>query len=106
MWSMSRLMSHCSVRCCCSTFQSKLPESAWTKRDSYKWFLPVQTRWKDNDMYGHVTTSEYDSLVAAPLSRYNARYMGIEYDQNSTGIRHFVVNSAASSRPPSFLICT
>jgi len=36
-------------------------------QDSYKYFLPIQTRWNDNDMYGHINNAVYymwfDTLV-------------------------------------------
>ncbi|MCF6275702.1 MAG: acyl-CoA thioesterase [Robiginitomaculum sp.] len=36
-------------------------------KDSYKYFLEIQTRWNDNDMYGHVNNAVYytwfDTLV-------------------------------------------
>ncbi len=30
-------------------FSSKSVADPWTLKSSYSWFLPVQTRWKDND---------------------------------------------------------
>jgi acyl-CoA thioester hydrolase len=30
-------------------------------RDDYRHFLPIPTRWKDNDVYGHVNNVEYYS---------------------------------------------
>lgn len=38
-----------------------------TRKDSYKYFLDIQTRWNDNDMYGHINNAVYymwfDTLV-------------------------------------------
>ena len=65
-----------------STFHSGLPESAWARRESYRWFMPVQTRFKDNDVYGHIVHSEYDELVHSPLTRYLGHYCGIQWDPN------------------------
>jgi len=37
------------------------------RKDSYKYFLDIQTRWNDNDMYGHINNAIYymwfDTLV-------------------------------------------
>ena len=65
-----------------STFQSGLPEEAWIRRESYRWFMPVQTRFKDNDVFGHIIHSEYDELVHSPLTRYLSHYCGIQWDPN------------------------
>ena len=32
-----------------------------TERRSYRWFLPMTTRWMDNDVYGHVNNVIYYS---------------------------------------------
>ena len=29
-----------------STFKSSLPDTAWVLRENYKWFMPMQTRFK------------------------------------------------------------
>ena len=31
-----------------SSFKSNLPDTAWTQRESYRWFMPMQTRFKVN----------------------------------------------------------
>lgn len=28
------------------------------QRDNYRYWLPIQSRWKDNDMYGHINNTE------------------------------------------------
>ena len=30
----------------CSTFKSNLPDTAWVQKETYKWFMPMQTRFK------------------------------------------------------------
>jgi len=39
------------------TDASNLPESM--QRESYRWFLPLTTRWMDNDIYGHINNVIY-----------------------------------------------
>ena len=41
-------------------------------RDQFHYFLPIQTRWSDNDLYGHVNNvtyySYFDTAANALLS--------------------------------------
>ena len=46
----------------------------WTNKSVYPWFLPVQTRWLDNDQYGHVNNAVYhgifDTVINVSLIRF------------------------------------
>lgn len=48
-----------------------MSRAAPNMREDYAWFLPIQTRWADNDVYGHVNNSVYyfyfDTAVNAYL---------------------------------------
>jgi len=65
-------------------------------KDSYTYFLDIQTRWNDNDMYGHVNNAVYymwfDTLVNNFLIEnglvdpQNPKIMGLVVD---TGCRYF-----------------
>ena len=39
-------------------------------RDRYRHFLTIPTRWKDNDVYGHVNNVEYYSYFDTVINRY------------------------------------
>ena len=39
-------------------------------RDDYRHFLPLTTRWKDNDVYGHVNNVEYYSYFDTVINTY------------------------------------
>jgi acyl-CoA thioester hydrolase len=39
-------------------------------RDDYRHFLPIGTRWKDNDIYGHVNNVEYYSYFDTVINAY------------------------------------
>lgn len=41
-----------------------------SQRDNYRHFLPVPTRWKDNDIYGHVNNVEYYSYFDTVINTY------------------------------------
>lgn len=39
-------------------------------RDRFRWFLPLSTRWMDNDVYGHVNNVVYYSYVDTVANQY------------------------------------
>ncbi len=40
------------------------------RRDDYAWFLPVPTRWMDNDVYGHVNNVVYYAYFDTIINRW------------------------------------
>lgn len=40
------------------------------KRDDYKHFITIPTRWMDNDIYGHVNNVQYYSYFDTAVNRY------------------------------------
>lgn len=69
---------------------------AGTTRADYKHFLPLQTRWADNDIYGHVNNVAYygyfDTIVneylisSGALDIHNGEIIGLVVE---TGCRYF-----------------
>lgn len=69
---------------------------ASTTRADYKHFLPLQTRWADNDIYGHVNNVAYygyfDTIVneyligAGALDIHNGQVIGLVVE---TGCKYF-----------------
>lgn len=69
---------------------------ATTTRSNYKYFLPLQTRWADNDIYGHVNNVAYygyfDTIVneyligAGALDIHEGRVIGLVVE---TGCKYF-----------------
>lgn len=67
-----------------------------TDRSSYKHFLPLQTRWADNDVYGHVNNVAYygyfDTIVneylisAGALDIHEGQVIGLVVE---TGCKYF-----------------
>ena len=39
-------------------------------RDRYRFFLPIQTRWNDNDTYGHVNNAVYYEYFDTAVNRF------------------------------------
>jgi acyl-CoA thioester hydrolase len=66
------------------------------KKSAYKHFLPLQTRWSDNDVYGHVNNVAYygyfDTIVneyligAGALDIHNGAVIGLVVE---TGCKYF-----------------
>lgn len=53
-----------------------LPEPI--QRDNYAWFLPITTRWLDNDIYGHVNNVNYYSYFDSIANSYLIEHCGLD----------------------------
>eukprot|EP01083_Nonionella_stella_P100262 282522_1 len=51
-------------------------------RDHYKYFLEIQTRWNDNDMYGHVNNIVYYSFFDTIINEYQIKYANLRPDSD------------------------
>jgi acyl-CoA thioester hydrolase len=47
------------------------------ERNEYRHFLSIPTRWKDNDIYGHVNNIEYYSFFDTAINGYLISYGGL-----------------------------
>ncbi|XP_078289479.1 uncharacterized protein LOC144612948 [Panthera onca] len=47
--------------------------------EAYGYFLPIQTRWQDNDQYGHVNNAVYYSYFDIIISHYLIRIVRKKY---------------------------
>ncbi|MBW0494820.1 hypothetical protein O181_034535 [Austropuccinia psidii MF-1] len=45
-------------------------ESQWTDPSTYRYWLPIQTRWSDNDSYGHMNNAYYYHLFDTIVNRF------------------------------------
>ena len=50
-------------------------------RRAYRYFLPIVTRWKDNDVYGHVNNVEYYSFFDTVINHYLIVRGGLDIHQ-------------------------
>ena len=39
-------------------------------RGDYRWFSPIETRWVDNDVYGHVNNAVYYAFIDSAVNRF------------------------------------
>ena len=53
-------------------------------RDGYPHFLTIPTRWKDNDIYGHVNNVEYYSYFDTVINEYLIREGGLDIHGGGT----------------------
>ena len=48
------------------------------RRSDYRWFLPITTRWMDNDVYGHVNNVNYYSWFDSVANSYLVEEGGLD----------------------------
>ena len=53
-------------------------------RADYRHFLPITTRWKDNDIYGHVNNVEYYSYFDTVINAYLIQAGGLDIHGGAT----------------------
>jgi len=53
-------------------------------RAEYRHFLPIATRWKDNDVYGHVNNVEYYSYFDTVINAYLIGAGGLDIHRGAT----------------------
>ncbi len=51
---------------------------SWGSRSDYAHFLPITTRWMDNDLYGHVNNVTYYSWFDSAVNRYLIEAGGLD----------------------------
>ncbi|WP_105102318.1 acyl-CoA thioesterase [Microbulbifer pacificus] len=67
-------------------------------RTHYGVFYPINTRWHDNDIYGHVNNVTYYSYFDSAVNRYLIEEGGL--DIHRAPVVAFVVNSSCDYRAP------
>ena len=60
-------------------------------KDYYRWFIPVQTRWKDNDCYGHMNNAVYHSIYDSIINIFLIRHCGLSIDRTTSSVVGFMV---------------
>jgi len=69
----------------------------WKSKSSYPWFLPVQTRWKDNDQYLHLNNAVYHAIFDSVINVYLIRRLGLDTESTTTPRGYMVTNSCTFS---------
>ena len=47
-----------------------MSESSSNRRDDFKWFIDLPSRWEDNDAYGHINNVIYYSWFDTAVNRF------------------------------------
>jgi len=55
-----------------------------SQRASYGWFMPITTRWLDNDIYGHINNVHYYSYFDTVANSYLIRECGLDIHGGDT----------------------
>jgi len=56
----------------------KAPRAPRTQRTDYRRLVPLETRWMDNDVYGHVNNVVYYSFFDTVINRYLVEEGGLD----------------------------
>lgn len=67
----------------------------WYLKSTYRWFLPVQTRWKDNDQYLHINNAVYHAIFDSVINVFLIRRLGLDTNSSSTPKGYMVTNSCS-----------
>ena len=75
--------------------------SPFIARAHYRHFLPIATRWMDNDSYGHVNNVTYYSYFDTAVNEHLIRVGGLDI-HNAPAIGYAVETSCRFAKPLSF----
>ena len=70
-------------------------------RADYRHFLAIQTRWMDNDVYGHVNNVQYYSFFDTAVNQYMIERGGLDI-HNGTTVGLVVETGCSYRRPLAF----
>lgn len=68
------------------------------QRSSYPFFYTIATRWRDNDVYGHVNNVEYYAFFDSAVNYYLITHCGL--DIHKAQVVAYVVSSSANYFAP------
>nr|KAF6343015.1 hypothetical protein mPipKuh1_010742 [Pipistrellus kuhlii] len=59
-----------NIRSLTTSSENQRVEDCHRHQEAYGYFLPIQTRWQDNDQYGHVNNVVYYSYFDTIINHY------------------------------------
>ncbi|KAI7889316.1 HotDog domain-containing protein [Mucor mucedo] len=89
------------------TLTTQAVKETFRKRQDYKYFLPIQSRWSDNDCYGHINNSIYYHYFDTIINEYLIRKCGLEPGSQTKPIGLVVASHAnfyASASYPNLIM--
>lgn len=75
-------------------------EDCHRQHKAYGYFLPIQTRWQDNDQYGHVNNVVYYSYFDTIINHYLIRYCGLKTSLLTSPMVGFMVTNQCTYHSP------
>ena len=78
-----------------------MADSSFIPRAGYRHFLPLATRWMDNDSYGHVNNVTYYSYFDTAVNEHLIRCGGLDI-RNGDVVGYAVETSCRFAKPLSF----
>ncbi|MEQ8516990.1 MAG: thioesterase family protein [Chromatocurvus sp.] len=75
-----------------------MSREAAASRSDYRHFYPLDTRWSDNDIYGHINNVVYYAYIDSAVNRFLIEEGGL--DINAGDIVGFVVSSGCDYLKP------
>lgn len=78
--------------------RKQTPETAPSRREDYQWFSAVQTRWSDNDVYGHVNNVTYYAYFDSVINRFLIEQGGLDIHEGQH-IGFIVASNCAFFQP-------
>src|ERR1700738_1903928 len=61
-----------------------MAKEAPATRDQFRHFRSISTRWKDNDVYGHVNNVVYYSFFDTAVNQYLVEEGGLDFDRGES----------------------
>lgn len=55
-----------------------------SRRSEFKWFIDLQSRWMDNDAYGHINNVVYYSWFDTAVNRFLVDHNLLDYQNDKT----------------------
>nr|KAF6343014.1 hypothetical protein mPipKuh1_010742 [Pipistrellus kuhlii] len=69
-----------NIRSLTTSSENQRVEDCHRHQEAYGYFLPIQTRWQDNDQYGHVNNVVYYSYFDTIINHYLISFQLISDD--------------------------
>ncbi|XP_076785490.1 uncharacterized protein LOC143441382 isoform X2 [Arvicanthis niloticus] len=95
-----RLLLRNATRSVSTSSANQRAEDHRRQLEAYGYFLPIQTRWQDNDQYGHVNNAVYYSYFDTIINHYLLRYCGLEPSLLTSPLVGFMVTNQCKYHAP------
>ncbi|XP_060227518.1 uncharacterized protein LOC132648954 isoform X2 [Meriones unguiculatus] len=95
-----RLLPRIANRSLSTPSANQRAEDHHRQLEAYGYFLPIQTRWQDNDQYGHVNNTVYYGYFDTIINHYLIRYCGLETGLLTSPLVGFMVTNQCKYHAP------